>query len=402
MQNTESEVLTVSEITQEVKSALEEGFPMVQVIGELSNFKSHFSGHWYFSLKDSGASVSCAMWKSFTGTVFFKPQDGMKLIVFGRITVYPPRWTYQIEVRRIVPAGEGELQMAFEKLKKKLFGEGLFDEARKRPLPEMPLKIGVATAPDGAAFQDIISVARRRFPLAELVLAPCRVQGAGAAESIVEAISALNKEQEIEVIILARGGGSIEDLWPFNEEMVARAISKSKLPVITGVGHEVDYTIADFVADRRAPTPTAAMEIITPDRTALQNGIEDFLESFNVVIRDRMDDYRSTIQSFLGSSATLRPLRLINFKRQQVDYTLQRVMERTSLRLGRLRHAVELACARLGAHDVNATLKKGFVLVHQQGNFVKRGQNLLPHQEFLLRFFDTTVTIKKNEKEDNV
>jgi len=274
---TNIKTISVSELTKQIKLTLEENFSEVSVIGEMSNFKAHVSGHWYFNLKDANAVISCAMWKGLNNYVFFTPQDGMKIIVSGRITVYPPRGSYQIDVRSMKPAGVGELQAAFEMLKRKLADEGLFDEIHKKPMPSFPQKIGIVTAKDGAAFQDMISVAERRFPLVELVISPARVQGSGAAESIVESIKLLNKQKDIDLIIIARGGGSIEDLWAFNEEIVAREIFASKIPIITGIGHEVDFTISDFVADLRAPTPSAAMEI------ARKN-----LKSFAVKIGERL------------------------------------------------------------------------------------------------------------------
>ena len=203
------DTISVSELTKLIKLTLEENFSEISVVGEISNFKAHVSGHWYFNLKDANAVISCAMWKGLNSMVFFTPQNGMKIIVGGRITVYPPRGSYQIDVRMLKPAGVGELQAAFEMLKRKLADEGLFDEIHKKPMPSFPQKIGIVTAKDGAAFQDMISVAERRFPLVELVISPARVQGSGAAESIVESIKLLNKQKDIDLIIIARGGGGI-------------------------------------------------------------------------------------------------------------------------------------------------------------------------------------------------
>ena len=275
MSEIQDQIFSVSEITKSIKFILESTFEKISIEGEISNFKAHGSGHWYFNLKDEGAVINCTMWKGVNNYVFFTPEDGMKIIVTGRITVYPPRGSYQIDVRSMKPAGVGELQAAFERLKKKLFEEGLFDEESKKAIPTFPKKIGLITAADGAAVKDMISVAERRFPLVELLIAPTKVQGAGAAENIVNNIRKLNLLKDIDVIILARGGGSIEDLWAFNEEIVARAIYKSKIPIISGVGHEVDFTIADFVADLRAPTPSVAMELATPDIEELKNFIKD-------------------------------------------------------------------------------------------------------------------------------
>ncbi|MFI5238065.1 MAG: exodeoxyribonuclease VII large subunit, partial [Ignavibacteriales bacterium] len=223
----EIQILTVSELTKEIRKTLEENFQKVTVIGEISNFKAHVSGHWYFSLKDADAVINCTMWKGLNKYVFFTPQDGMKIVVNGSITVYPAKGNYQLDIRSMKPSGLGELQEAFEKLKKKLDAEGLFDEQYKKPIPSFPQKIGIVTAIDGAAFRDMVSVAQRRFPLVELIIAPARVQGIGAAESIVNSIKFLNEQKNIDVIIVGRGGGSIEDLWAFNEEKVSRAIFSS-------------------------------------------------------------------------------------------------------------------------------------------------------------------------------
>ncbi|HSP88156.1 MAG TPA: exodeoxyribonuclease VII large subunit, partial [Ignavibacteriaceae bacterium] len=245
------EILTVSEFTNQLKQTLEENFSFVSVIGEISNFKTHISGHWYFSVKDSNAVLYCTMWKGFNNFVFFTPQDGMKVVVNGKITIYPPKGNYQLDVRSMKPAGEGELQAAFELLKQKLSAEKFFDAEYKKPIPRFPEKIGIITAPDSAALKDMINIAERRYPLVELLISPAKVQGNGAAESIVQSIRQLNKREDVDLIIIARGGGSIEDLWAFNEEKVAREIFKSKIPVISGIGHEIDFTIADFVADLR-------------------------------------------------------------------------------------------------------------------------------------------------------
>ncbi|MCB0749972.1 MAG: exodeoxyribonuclease VII large subunit, partial [Ignavibacteriae bacterium] len=207
-------------------------------IGEISNFKAHVSGHWYFTLKDKNAQISCTMWRGVNNYVFFTPQDGMKVILTGKVTVYPPRGNYQLDVRSMKPAGEGELQKAFEALKRKLFEEGLFDEERKKTIPVYPNKIGVVTGSDTAAFKDMLSVAARRFPLVKILIAPARVQGEGAAEAIVHSIEELNKIKDVDVIIISRGGGSLEDLWAFNEEIVVRAAASSSIPLISAVGHE--------------------------------------------------------------------------------------------------------------------------------------------------------------------
>jgi exodeoxyribonuclease VII large subunit len=265
MQNVR-QALTVSDLTRKIKQILESGFPSIAVQGEISNLKRHSSGHLYFTMKDENAQLPCVMWRSRASVLSFMPEDGAKVIAGGRLTVYEVRGSYQLDVQSIRPLGVGELQAAFEQLKKKLEAEGLFDAARKRPLPEYPKRIGVVTSPSGAVLQDMKNVFRRRFPGVELIMIPVRVQGAGAAAEIAEAVDDMSGYASLDLVIVARGGGSLEDLWPFNEEIVARAIARCRVPVVSAVGHETDYTIADFVADVRAPTPSAAAEMVVPDR----------------------------------------------------------------------------------------------------------------------------------------
>ncbi len=392
----ENDIYSVSDLTKEIKIVLEEGFGDIQVRGELSNFKAHVSGHWYFSLKDSDATVNCTMWRGINNYVFFTPKDGMKVIVSGRITVYPPRGAYQIDVRSMKPAGVGELQAAFEALKAKLSKEGLFEEERKRPIPRMPLKIGVVTAIDGAAFKDMISVAKRRFPLAEIVISPARVQGAGAALSVVESIKQLNSETDIEVIIVARGGGSIEDLWCFNEEEVARSIFKSKIPVITGVGHESDFTIADFVADLRAPTPSAAMELCTPDQREIFAFINDFFYNASENISMVINSSSEKIHRILNSYGFRVPVDLVRQRSQQVDSLIFKIFQLIEKKILIEKNKLSLLANSIKSHDVQKTLKKGFVLVKQEGLFIKRLHDFKNEKPKTLKFFDGEVEIKNN------
>lgn len=254
----QSQTLSVTDATRMIKTLLETTLPMMWIEGEISNFTHHSSGHMYFSLKDPTSQISCVMWKGRNRSMHFRPQDGMKVLVNGRVTVYERRGNYQLDVWQMLPGGVGALQQAFEQLKIRLSEEGLFDEKYKRPLPKYPRRIGIVTSPTGAAIRDLHSVLSRRWPSAELILRPALVQGTGAAEDIARAIEEFNEYGEVDVLIVGRGGGSLEDLWAFNEEVVARAIFHSKLPIISAVGHEIDFTIADFVADLRAATPSAA------------------------------------------------------------------------------------------------------------------------------------------------
>jgi exodeoxyribonuclease VII large subunit len=388
----EVQILTVSELTKEIRRTLEESFEQVSVIGEISNFKSHISGHWYFSLKDSDAVISCTMWKGFNQYVFFTPQDGMKIIVNGKLTVYPPRGSYQLDIRSMKPAGLGELQEAFEKLKKKLEAEGLFDEKFKKPIPSYPQKIGVVTAIDGAAFKDLISVAERRFPLVEIVIAPARVQGSGAAESIVKGIRLLNQYPGINVIIVARGGGSIEDLWAFNEEIVARAVFKSKIPIISGVGHEVDFTIADYVADLRAPTPSVAMEIATPDISDIENFIVEFLSSSAANIEEMVESKKEDVVAFYSSYGFRIPLDILSRKSQQVDLSLNKIIQSIEKFSMIYDKRISLLAKSLDAFDIQRVLKRGFVLVRQNSKFVTRAVDFNTEEKAMLKFYDGEIS----------
>ena len=263
------EALTVGEITRNIRTLLEQGFTNVWVEGEISNFKSHSSGHMYFSLKDEQAQLGCVMFQRENASLAFEPEDGTQVLCMGRISVYAQRGQYQLYVERMEPKGLGALQLRFQKLQQKLREEGLFDEGRKRPIPFMARRIAIVTSADGAALRDILNVLERRFSSANLLICPVAVQGAQAAPEIASMIEDLNQAQLADVMILARGGGSLEDLWAFNEEIVARAIFHSGIPVISAVGHETDFTIADFVSDLRAPTPSAAAEMVLPRREDL-------------------------------------------------------------------------------------------------------------------------------------
>ena len=392
-----SEILSVSELTKQIKQTLEEGFPQISVQGEISNFKAHVSGHWYFNLKDSNAVISCTMWKGFNSYVFFTPQDGMKVTLNGRVTVYPPRGNYQFDVRSMKPAGMGELQAAFEKLKQKLSEEGLFDEQFKKPIPDFPKRIGIVTAIDGAAFRDMISIARRRFPLIELVIAPTKVQGNVAAENIVESIKTLNRKNDIDLIIVGRGGGSIEDLWAFNEEIVARAIFESSIPIITGIGHEIDFTIADFVADLRAPTPSAAMEISTPDKSDYFAFINDFSYTSARNISELVFNKRAKVINNLSSYGFKMPLDFVRRKSQEVDANLYKLTGNFDRRILILRNKILLLSKTLESHDVKKNLKKGFVLVRQDSKFITRAENFMSDEDTTLQFYDAEIKISSKQ-----
>ncbi|MBI4667296.1 MAG: exodeoxyribonuclease VII large subunit [Nitrospinae bacterium] len=289
------QVYTVAELTSELKDVIEGGFSSVWVEGEISNFKLYPSGHAYFTLKDEEAQVRAVMWKGLRNLLKFEPQDGDHVVCRGRLTVYEKRGEYQLSVEAMEPKGIGALQAAFEKLKEKLAAEGLFDLARKKPLPYIPWTVGIVTSPSGAVLRDMVRTINRRFPGLRIVFKPVAVQGEGAAQQIAAGIAEMNEYAKVDVIIAGRGGGSLEDLWAFNEEVVARAIAASRIPVVSAVGHETDFTIADFVADVRASTPTAAAEIIAPARVDVEEGVEEYVRRMSMELRDRMERGAMTV-----------------------------------------------------------------------------------------------------------
>ena len=311
----ELKLISVSQLNQAIRGLLEGEFPLLWLKGEISNFKPHTSGHFYFNLKDSKAQIAAVMFRGFNSGMKFKPQDGMEVMVRGKVTVYEPRGNYQIFVEQMEPLGQGALQLAFEQLKKKLAAEGLFDPARKRPLPLMPHRVAIVTSPTGAAIRDMLTVLSRRFRGLEITIFPASVQGTQATREIVAAIQLANKIGTFDVMIVGRGGGSIEDMWSFNEEAVARAIATSRIPTVSAVGHEIDYTIADFVADVRAPTPSAAAEIIVKNAEDLSIRVRGALRQMQLALQKRMHLLRSEARGFTK--------RLVDPKRRLQDLALR-------------------------------------------------------------------------------
>ena len=348
-------VLTVTELTRSIRALLEARFATVWVQGEISNYKKHPSGHQYFTLKDQRAAISCVIFRN-TLPPFPKPlRDGMQVQVYGQITVFEARGQYQLNVQIVQPRGFGLLQAKFEALKRKLEAEGLFDSARKRALPKFPRRIGIVTSPSGAAIRDILNILRRRAPGVEVLINPVRVQGAGAAAEIAAALRELNAPNDcwkpLDVIVLARGGGSIEDLWEFNEEIVARAIFHSAIPVVSAVGHEIDFTIADFVADLRAPTPSAAAELIVPDVRELERRIRELQNCLGKCWRDFLARARSRL-SVVSEKALLRELsQRLRDAQQQLDLYKESLLRRAERRRTTERTRLTNAYLALKAHN---------------------------------------------------
>ncbi|MDX2225701.1 MAG: exodeoxyribonuclease VII large subunit [Verrucomicrobiae bacterium] len=311
--------LSITELTRKIKGLLERELGEVSVAGEISNLRAQSSGHLYFTLKDAGAQISAVMFRGSASRLGFRPRDGMQVKATGEVSVYEVRGQYQIIVHRLEQAGLGELQARFEELKRKLQAEGLFDAGRKKTIPRFPASIGIVTSPTGAALQDMLNITRRRFPGQHLIISPVRVQGAGAAEEIAEALEEFNRLGNVEVIVLARGGGSLEDLWAFNEEIVARAVAASALPTVSAVGHEIDYSICDFCADLRAPTPSAAAEILVPHAGEVLEGVRMLEIRLRRETRGILENLGLRLKSRRESYVFREPERIIGQYQQRVD-----------------------------------------------------------------------------------
>lgn len=388
-----SAILSVSELTNQIKRTLEEGFTDLSIEGEISNFKKHMSGHWYFSLKDSTAQINCTMWRGINNYVFFTPENGMKIITSGRVTVYPPRGTYQFDVRSMKPAGEGELQAAFERLKKRLAAEGLFDESIKKDIPVFPNKIGIISGAGSAAIEDMLTTANRRYPLAEILFIPTKVQGDGAAEDIVNGIEYFNQTCKVDSIIIGRGGGSLEDLWAFNEEIVARAVHNSVIPIISGVGHEIDYTIADFVADLRAPTPTAAMELATPDKEQIFGFINSFNSEAESLIKNIIENFRYKVENLINSYGFRTLDTNIKTNQQFLDNLIFRIDNSVQKKINEVKNRYYILDTKVNGYDTEKVLKRGFTIIKQNDKFVGRAHLLDQKEKIKIKFFDGEVEI---------
>lgn len=319
----ERHIYEVSELTREIKSLLESGFPDVWVRGEVSNLRTSILGHTYFTLKDQESQINVVLFKSYASQIDFDLKDGMGLLVYGSVSVYEKRGEYQLKAFWARPFGIGMITVALEQLKMKLAQEGLFDPSRKRKLPAFPRRIGVVTSPTGAAIRDIITVSSRRFPGVRILLAPVLVQGEEAPPLIIKAIEDLNRVEDVDVIIVARGGGSAEDLWAFNDERVARAVASSRVPVISAVGHEIDVTIVDLVADLRAATPSQAAEIATASISELSGKISELRTRMKAVISDLLSSYKLRLTSISSSRAMTRPKEILNEYKQRIDDILE-------------------------------------------------------------------------------
>lgn len=395
-------VFKVSEINRYIKSLLEEDVILQNLFieGEISNFKHHSSGHMYFTLKDKYAAIQCVMFKTYAMELAFEPENGMKVVAWGRASLYEKTGQYQLYLEYLEPAGKGALYLAFEQIKERLLKEGLFDASRKKEIPAYPKTIAIITSPTGAAIWDLISVSQRRNPLVKLALWPVLVQGPMAAGEIADTIDKVNAWGKADVIIVGRGGGSLEDLWAFNEEKVARAIYHSKTPVISAVGHETDFTIADFVADRRAPTPSAAAEIAVPELAKMTGDLLDINKRLNRLIKDNLARNREMLLRLSSKRVMQRPLELV-YQRQiyltglqkQIDTEINNRLEKNKLLINGLSRALESVSP---LH----ILEKGYALIYDEGgSLIKKAKGLCKGQEITVRFHDGAI---KSEVKESV
>jgi len=365
-------IFTVSELNQLTRDLLESHFSRIWVEGEISNFVCPSSGHWYFSLKDKSAQVRCAMFRGHNNRTNFKPENGMHVILFARPGLYEGRGDFQLIVEKIEEVGFGRLQRAFEELKQKLAKEGLFDQANKKPLPKFPKKIGVVTSPTGAAIRDILSVLKRRFPLPPIIVYPSLVQGDAAAKQIAATIKIANQRKECDVLIVARGGGSIEDLWSFNEEIVARAIFVSQIPIISGIGHEIDSTIADFVADHRAPTPSAAAEFVSPNKQEILQQLQKTKQRLHYSINKFCEYQHVVLKNLTNQIKQFHPIQQLQDKTQQLDLIEQKLIAAQYKLLETKQTKFQLLFQALNTISPLATLQRGYAIVTNKQNTVVR------------------------------
>jgi len=415
------EPLTVSALTSRIKEILEDQVGEVSVAGEISNFRRQSSGHCYFTLKDAGSQIPCALFKGAAARLGLEPGDGVKVIAHGEVSVYEPRGAYQLIVRGLEPLGKGDLHQRFEELKRKLQAEGLFDESRKRPIPEFVERVGIITSPTGAAVRDVIHVLQRRCPRIALTVFGVKVQGEGAAEEVAEAIVEMGK-RDFDVLLVVRGGGSLEDLWSFNEEIVARAVVASPVPVISGVGHETDFTISDFVADLRAPTPSAAAEMVSRPDADWQEEVETLGERLESVVMDVLEEKKRRVVELAGSYVFREPGKMVEMSAQRVDELAVQLQKglgnawryrkqmaevllqrwgalRPERRVRELNLRMQAAADRLRVLGPDETLKRGYTLVQSPDGKLIRGVGAARKQgDLLVRFSDGKVPVRVRDK----
>lgn len=378
-------ILSVSDLNRLARETLEQSFPLLWVSGEISNLTRAASGHWYFSLKDAKAQVRCAMFRNKNQYLDWAPREGDHVEARALVTLYEARGDFQLTIEGLRKAGLGALYEAFERLKAKLEKEGLFDPARKRPLPALPRQIGIVTSPDAAALRDVLTTLRRRMPNIPVVIYPTPVQGKGAAERIAQAINTASARDECDVLIVCRGGGSMEDLWQFNEEIVARAIVAASMPVVSGVGHETDFTISDFAADRRAPTPTAAAEMVTPERAALLQRVALAHQRLQRQMRNQLSQRQQQLDYL--ARRLLSPLQQVQQRRLHLDQLAMRLKHAMAQGMARRQQQLLRLQQNLSHLNPHAVLERGYSLVQTTtGKVVTDSRQLAPDDQVMLTF----------------
>lgn len=382
--------VTVTQLNKYLKDRFDEdeNLGAILVKGEISNFKNHYTGHLYFTLKDENSLIKCIMFKSYAERLAFKPKDGMKVMVFGSVSVFERDGVYQIYVKSMMEDGMGDLHEQFEQLKAKLEAEGLFDESHKKPIPLYPKVVGVLTSQTGAVIRDIINVSTRRNPNVYIRLLPVPVQGPGAAEKIAEKIKVMNEKKLADLLIIGRGGGSLEDLWPFNEEIVARAIYDSELPIISAVGHETDFTIADFVADLRAPTPSAAAELAVPDVYELKQKINNYQNRYRLALKKKNELMRLRYEKCMKSRVFTDPLRKIRDMDVTVDSYIQRLENKMKIIHKDSQSSYIKLVSKLDTLSPLKTLTRGYSLTEKDNKIVKSAKELEKDDKVKLKFSD--------------
>jgi len=373
----QEKVYSVSDLNREIRACLEPRFAMIWVEAEISNLKLHTSGHIYLTLKDDKSQIPAVFFSRYNQGFKFRLKDGLKVLVFGKVSVYEPRGSYQIYIEKIQPKGVGELQLAFIQLKEKLQKEGLFDEAHKKPIPAFPKTIGVVTSPTGAAIQDILNIVNRRFQGVHLILNPVKVQGDGAAQEIARAIHEFQSIEGVDVLIVGRGGGSLEDLWAFNEEVVARAIYASKIPIISAVGHEIDWTIADFVADLRAPTPSAAAELVTQNQVDLLRQLKTDAGRIQIAMRSHLQTLIERLENLTESYAFRQPRSMVDQLSEKLDDTQRQMQSFLKNFYQQCAQQLKEHVGRLHALSPLAVLERGYsIAFDSKGGVLKKVSQL--------------------------
>jgi len=419
-----SEPLSVSALTAQIKEILEDQVGEVSVAGEISNLRHQSSGHYYFTLKDEGSQIPCALFKGSALRLAVQPKDGAKVVAEGEVSVYAPRGAYQLIVRSLEPAGKGDLHQRFEELKRKLQMEGFFAEERKREIPEFVERVALVTSPTGAAVRDAIHVLQRRCPRIRITVFGVKVQGEGAAEEVADAIGEIGRRRLADVVMVVRGGGSLEDLWAFNEEVVARAVVASPIPVISGVGHETDFTICDFVADVRAPTPSAAAEIVSRPDEDWQEEVRGWGERLAEAVIDFVEEKKRRLGDLAGSYVFREPGKMVEMSGQRVDELAVQLMRglesgwryrkqyaegllgrwlalRPERRLREFSLRVQAALDRLRAMGPEETLKRGYALVQStDGKLIRKVESARKLGDLVVRFADGKLPVQVKGKRD--